>query len=112
MNSSTFNTSLCGTALAAAALLAACGGGGSSDTSTDTSTSAETAQSVSANTVAVPEDSASAMSTTLSTTQAVVAGGQVGQTYGCAGGGTAVFTATGGTVASLLNGLLDTGENY
>jgi len=98
-------------ALAALTLLTACGGGGS-DSATDTSTSMETAQSVSANTVALPEDSAVAMSTTMSTAQAVVAGGQVGATYNCVGGGTATFAATGGTVASLLNGQLDAGENY
>lgn len=97
--------------LALATLLTACGGGGS-DSSVDTTTSMETAQSVSANTVALPEDSAVAMSSTLATTQAVVADGQVGQTYNCLGGGSAVFTATGGTVASLLNGQLDAGENY
>jgi len=105
------HTPLNAIALATLALLAACGGGGS-DSTADTSTSMETAQSVSANTVALPEDSATAMSSTMATAQTVVGGGQLGSTYNCAGGGTAVFTATGGTVASLLNGQFDAGENY
>jgi hypothetical protein len=100
-----------GLALATLALLTACGGGGS-DPTTDTTTSMETVQSVSANAMAMPEDAASAMSTTLATTQVVIAGGQLGTTCNCPGGGTAVFTATGESVPSLLNGQLDVGEDY
>lgn len=112
MSTTLHHASLHCIALATAALLTACGGGSSSDASADTSTSMETAQSVSANTVAVPDETVTAMSATLATTQAVVAAGQVGSTYNCVGGGTAVFTASGGTVASLLNGQLDAGEVY
>jgi hypothetical protein len=99
--------------LAAVALLSACGGGGSDDAaSTDTTPSAETAQSVSANGMVVSEDAADATSETLKTTQAVVAGAQASQTYACAGGGTAVYTVTGSSGAALTNGALDTGETY
>lgn len=110
MSHSTLHTALRCTALAAAALLTACGGGGSD--STDTSVSAATTESVSANSMEIPEESTSAMSTTMSTTQAVVGGATAGSTYACLGGGTAVFTATGGTAATLLNGQLDAGEVY
>jgi hypothetical protein len=112
MTASTFHAALRCTALAATALLAACGGGGGDTASTDTSVSAATAESAGANGMVLPQDATSAMAQTLSTTQAVVAGAQAGATYACLGGGTAVFTATGGTPASLLNGQLDAGERY
>jgi hypothetical protein len=111
MSTSTLHIALRATALAAATLLAACGGGGSDD-GTDTSVSMATAESASANSMEMPAETTSAMSATMSTAQAVVAGAQAGATYACLGGGTAVFTATGGTAASLLNGQLDTGEVY
>ena len=112
MNTSTLTLALRATALAVAALLAACGGGGSDADSTGTTVSAATAESASANGMAMPEETSSAMATTLSTTQAVVAGATAGATYSCLGGGTAVFSATGGTPAGLLNGQLDAGEVY
>lgn len=97
------------TTLATALLLAGCGG---SADDTDTSISSETAQSVSADTMALSEDTANANAVALNATQAVVAGGQASQTYACAGGGTAVFTITGGSLGSVVNGQLDAGENY
>lgn len=95
-------------ALAAAALLAACGGGGSDDTTA----TQETAQSATANALAVPEEGAEAQAETLKTAQAIVAGGQASQTIACAGGGTATYTVAGGSLGSLANGQLDAGETY
>lgn len=97
-------------AAALLALLAACGGGG--DGGADTTVSAETAQAMSANSAVLPEDSGAAAATLLTTTQAVVAGGQASQTVACAGGGTAVFSVSGGSLASIANGQLDAGEVY
>lgn len=97
------------TTLATAVLLSACGG--SSDEA-DTSITSETAQSVSANSMVLSEDAANANAVVLSTTQAVVAGGQASQTFNCAGGGTAVFTVDPGSVGSVINGQLDAGESY
>jgi hypothetical protein len=100
-------------ALAALALLSACGGGGGDEASSaDTTVSAETAQSASANGMVVSEDAANATAETLKTTQAVVASAQASQTYACAGGGTAVYTVTGSSGAALTNGQLDAGETY
>ena len=96
-------------AAALLALLAACGGGGSDSTDSVTDTQA---QAMSADTAVLPEDSVEGQATVLATTQAVVAGGTASQTYACAGGGTAVFTVNGGTVASVTNGQLDAGEVY
>lgn len=90
-------------------LLAGCGGSADDE---DTSITSETAQSVSANSMVLTEDTASAIAVVLSTTQVVVAGGQASQTYTCPGGGTALFTVTGGGVGSVTNGQLDAGENY
>jgi len=105
--------------VAAAALLAACGGGGGDEDTTATNTpqgntavSRETAQSVSANSMVIGDDAAGASATVLSTTQVVVANGQTNQTYPCAGGGTAYFTASGASLAALDNHQLDTGESY
>lgn len=97
-------------ALAVTALLAACGGGGSDGA--DTSVTQETAQSATANALAVSEDGAEAQSETLKNAQAVVAGGQASQTIACAGGGTAVYTVTGGSLDSIADGQLDAGETY
>ncbi|MBC7993644.1 MAG: hypothetical protein H7Z15_10420 [Rhizobacter sp.] len=96
--------------LAAALLLTACGGG--EDNTEDTTISSETAQSVSANGMVLSEDAANANAVVLSTTQAVVAGGQASQAYACAGGGSALFTVSGGSVGSVVNGQLDEGETY
>jgi hypothetical protein len=93
------------------ALLAACGGGGG-DNASSTNVSQETAQAMSANSAVVPEDSTEAATTVLATTQAVVAAGQASQSFNCAGGGTALFTVTGGSLASVGNGALDAGEVY
>jgi hypothetical protein len=93
------------------ALLTACGGGGDDAGSTD-NVGQETATAMSANSAVVPADSAEAAATVLVTTQAVVAGGQASQTYNCVGGGTALFTVTGGSVASITNDVLDAGEVY
>lgn len=92
-------------------LLSACGGNGS-NSSDDNSASSETAQSVSANTVALGPDTVNANAAVLRTVQAVVAGGQATTTVACGSSGTATFTASGGSVASLLNGVLDAGERY
>ena len=67
---------------------------------------------MSANSAVIPAEGSEAASTLLSTAQVVVAGGQASQTYACPGGGTALFTATGGSLASLANGALDAGEVY
>lgn len=96
-------------ALVTAALLAACGGGGDS---ADTTVSQETAESATANALAIPDDTAEAGTEALKTAQAVVAGGQASQTYACAGGGTATFTISGATLAGATNGQLDAGETY
>jgi hypothetical protein len=114
MTASTIRHALSAAALLAAALLPACGG--SSDTQ-DAGTpqnpaGSETAQSVSANTLALAPDSVDANAAVLRTAQAVVAGGQATTTIQCGGGGTARFTASGGSGASLLNGVLDAGERY
>lgn len=91
------------------ALLAACGGGDGSDTG---EVNEGTAQAMSANSAVIPAEAGAAASAMLSTAQVVVAGAQAGRTYACPGGGTAVFTATGGSLASLGNGMLDAGEVY
>ncbi len=100
-------------ALASALLLSGCGGGGSDDSSTtNTPVTSEVAQSVSATSVALTEDTSSANAAVLTSTQVVVSGGQASQTYACLGGGTAVYNVTGGSVASVTNGKLDASENY
>jgi hypothetical protein len=60
----------------------------------------------------IPADSVEGQATILSTTRAVVAAGTASQTFNCAGGGTAVFTVSGGSVGSVTNGQLDAGEVY
>jgi hypothetical protein len=97
-------------AAALLALLAACGGGG--DSGSASAVSQETAKAMSANSTVVPDDTTDAAAAMLATTQAVVAGGTASQTFSCAGGGTAVFTASGGSLASLSNHVLDAGEVY
>ena len=102
-------------ALMAAALLSACGGGG--DSSNDAGTpqnpvGAETAQSVSANTLVLGPDSVDANAAVLRAAQAVVASGQATATIACGGGGTARFTVSGGNGTSILNRVLDAGERY
>lgn len=99
-------------AAAAATLLAACGGGGEDAGAPMNSVSEGTASAMSANSAVVPSESTEAASTVLVTTQAVVAGGTASQTYNCAGGGSATFTINGGSLSSVINGQLDTGEVY
>lgn len=93
------------------ALLAACGGGGDGAGGTATVDEAS-AQAMSASSAVIPAEGGAATATLLATTQAVVAGGQASQTVACAGGGSAVFTVTGGSLASVGNGQLDAGEVY
>jgi hypothetical protein len=68
--------------------------------------------SYSANSSYVPADTTQAASDTLTATKAVVASGQAGQTINCPGGGTAGYTVTGGSLASVTNGALDADESY
>ncbi len=96
-------------AAAMLALLAACGGGGDDAGTPVTGVTESQAQAMSANSAVVPSETTDAATTLLSTTQLVVAGGTASQTFSCAGGGTAVFTASG---SNLGNGQLDTGEVY
>lgn len=101
---------------ATVALLAACGGGGddggSNNGGSNNNISQEQAEAAGVNTAVIPNDTSQAMATALSTAQTVVAGGQANATYSCPGGGTASFTATGGTLAELGNHQFDTGEQY
>jgi hypothetical protein len=97
-------------AAAALALLAACGGGG--DPPPAEPVGQQTAEAMSANSGEIPTDSARSSAELLSATRSVIASGQASQTVACAGGGTAVYTITGGTLASVTNGVLDTGEVY
>lgn len=93
----------------AALLVSACGGGGDDAAQNGSSTSNETAQSASANGVVVADDSVRAQTVMLSTARAVIAVGGASASVNCAGGGTAIFTATG---PALGNGALDAGEVY
>ena len=125
---------------ACGALLIACGGGGASgDTGTSGATPTGLTQDVAtaevANATSSGEDTASAFDSAIDTTaslaaavaqpaaaesssglmHAMAAGSPspvTGVTVDCAGGGTAVLSITGGTLASQLNGQLDAGEHY
>lgn len=92
------------------ALLAACGGGG--DAAGGAAIDEGSAQAMGVNSAVIPTEGGEAASTVLSTTQAVVIGGQASQSFACAGGGTALFTVTGGSLGSVTNGQLDAGEVY
>jgi hypothetical protein len=91
----------------AALLVSACGGAG--DDGPNGSTSNEIAQSASANGVVVVDDSLRAQAVVVSTARTVIAVGGASASVNCAGGGSALFTATG---SSLGNGVLDAGEVY
>jgi hypothetical protein len=97
---------------ALAALLTACGGGGDDAPPADNSVSQDTAQAMSADSSAMATDGTDGAQALMVTTQAVVASGSAGQTINCAGGGTAVFTVTGGSLAQLTNSQFDAGEVY
>jgi hypothetical protein len=99
---------------AIALLLSACGGGGDDNGRGGFAgdTSNETVRSASANSVVVTDDSARAQATVLRTARSVIAIGNANQIVSCAGGGSALFTATAGSSGSLTNGVLDTGEAY
>ncbi|MBC7995046.1 MAG: hypothetical protein H7Z15_17590 [Rhizobacter sp.] len=113
MTPSTLRHALRCATVVAVALLSACGGSSESDTP-QMPVGSQTAQSVSANTLVLGPDTVNANAAVLRTAQAVVASasGQVTATVACGGGGTARFTASGGSGLSLLNGVLDAGERY
>lgn len=96
---------------AMAAWLTACGGGDDPPPA-DNSVSQEKAQAMSADSSAMSTDGTDGSQALVETTQAVVASGSASQTVNCAGGGTAVFTVTGGSLAQLTNGQFDAGEVY
>lgn len=101
--------------LALLATLTACGGGGDDGPSSNNgnnNVSQEQAQAAGVNSTVIPHDTSKAMAVALSTAQTVVAGGQANSTYTCPGGGTAVFTATGASLALLGNRQFDSGEQY
>jgi hypothetical protein len=96
--------------------LGACGGGSSTPASTSTvppatAASAATVQETTANTTVVPAASTEAVAATVDAAQAVVAAAQLNVTIDCAGGGTALYQASGVSAAELTNGQLNTGEN-
>jgi hypothetical protein len=125
-------------ALACGALMSACGGGSSSDSGTTGATPTGLTQDVAtaevANATTTGADTASAFDAAIDTTTSlavavaqpseaassglmhVMAAGSpspvTGVTVNCAGGGTAVLSITGGTLATQLNGQLDAGEHY
>ena len=123
-------------ALASGVLLTACGGGGdSTPPTTTTPLSQPDATADSANASSTGNDTAAALDTVIDTTSALAlatasvsrapsdreqalsvgasaASGVTNVTVGCAGGGTATLSITGGTAASELNGQLDAGEHY
>jgi len=97
-------------AAALAALLGACGGGGGSG---DTGgVSQDRAQAMSGDSSALSTDGSDGADALLTTTQALVASVSANVTAPCAGGGTAQFSVSGGTVSSIANGQLDAGEVY
>jgi hypothetical protein len=120
--------------LIAAAALAACGGGGSDSSTAAAATSLDdpTVTAYSADATQVGSDTATAADTAVLSAQLVIASASTAmptsapdatalampldasasKTVACAGGGTAVVTASGGTLASLANGQLDAGEVY
>jgi hypothetical protein len=60
----------------------------------------------------LPGDSHEAQSVALAAARSVVAGGTAGATVACAGGGSATFSVSGGTLASRANAVLDAGESF
>lgn len=121
------------TGLLCTALLGACGGGGEDETTTDTATSeaanatllgSDTTDSLDTSVLTaeavVSTEAAAAASTSPTTAQALSAttgasaqpAAVASVPVACPGGGTATLTITGGTVTSVLNGTLDSGEVY
>jgi len=99
-------------ALSLSVLLAACGGGSDDSPPPSTAVTADAAKNASANSTAIPNDGATAMSAAIATAEAVVAAGSASATIVCPGGGTAVYQVTGPNAALLLNHQFDEGENY
>ena len=107
-------------ALACGLLLSACGGGGAGGSTpvlAVPSLSQLDATATSANASATGEDTAAAVDAVVDATSSVAlalpAGLPVsGVTVGCAGGGTATLSISGGTLSSEVNGQLDAGEHY
>ncbi len=93
------------------ALLCACGGGGDAGLPSFALDQA-TSLAMSANSSVIPGEGGAAVAVLLTTLISVVAGGQVSETFACAGGGSAVFSIAGGSLSGLINGLLDPGEIY
>jgi hypothetical protein len=96
------------------ALLSACGGGDGSSAGGGFSGNPndETAQSASANGLAVADDGLRAQAAVLAAARGVIAiSGALGS-VSCAGGGSAQFTASAGPSGSLTNGVPDAGETY
>jgi hypothetical protein len=98
--------------LSLVAMLAACGGGSDAPAPSNNNVSADGAKNAAANSTAIPNDSATALSAIITATEAVVAAGSASVTIACPGGGTAVYMVTGPNAALLLNHQLDQGENY
>jgi hypothetical protein len=95
-------------ALLLSLFVAACGGGGDDDNAGDAD---RITTSASANGVIVADDSVHAQSVVLVTARTVIASGSASQLVSCAGGGSAIFTASG-PAGTLGNGTLDAGEVY
>lgn len=101
--------------LALLATLAACGGGGDDGPSSNTgnnNVSQEQAQAAGVNSTVIPNETSEAMAVAMSTAQTVVANAQANTTWACPGGGTAVYSATGASLALLDNHRFDSGEQY
>lgn len=98
------------------AALAACGGGEGTGSGSgggfSGTTSDETAQSTSANGVVAADEGVRAQAAVLAAARTVMGQSGASGALGCAGGGTAVFTATAGNSGSLFNGVPDPGETY
>jgi hypothetical protein len=97
------------------AALTACGGGGGGGIVAALATTEQAAASYSANSSVIASDTSTAVDTSVQTAQAVVAtqpSSVASVPVACPGGGTALLTITGGTAASVVNGVLDTGEVY
>lgn len=112
--------SAAGALAATVAMLAGCGGSSSSTPMpASPAANAQLVESTAANTAVVPSAATMATSASVWTAQSVVAGATMtisgnsaSATVACATGGTATFTVTAPTPATLANGQFDAGENY